>query len=82
MTEIYNPASRNGIGTRKSFLKLNQPSRRTKQSQNCLSFIGPSIWNNLPDKIKDSDNLNNFKHKVKKYFLNESERRENNVYVY
>ena len=51
-----------------SFLKLKQPSRRTKQGQNCLSFIGPSTWNRLPTKIKDSNNVNNFKHKIKDYY--------------
>ena len=61
----YNPASRINIGTRNSFLKLKQPSRRTKQGQNCLSFIGPSTWNRLPTNIKDSNNVNSFKHKLK-----------------
>ena len=82
MAEIFNPISRNDIGTRNSFLKLTQPSRRTKQGQNCLSFIGPSIWNKLPERIKDSNNLNSFKHKVKEHFLNENESRENNIYIY
>ena len=54
MAEIFNPISKNRIGTRNGFLKLNQPSRKTKQGQNCLSYIGPSIWNKLPDKIKES----------------------------
>ena len=82
MAEIFNPISRNNIGARNSFLKLTQPSRRTKQGQNCLSFIGPSIWNKLPERIKDSNNLNSFKHKVKENILNENERRENNIYTY
>ena len=82
MAEIFNPISRNDIGTRNSFLKLTQLSRRTKQGQNCLSFIGPSIWNKLPEIIKDSNNLNSFKHKVKEHFLNENERRENNIYIF
>ena len=60
MAEIYNPASRINIGTRNSFLKLKQPSRKTKQGQNCLSYIGPSTWNRLPTKIKDSNNVNKF----------------------
>ena len=33
MAEIFNPISKNGIGTRNGFLKLNQPSRKTKQGQ-------------------------------------------------
>ena len=38
MAEIYNPASRINIGTRNSFLKLKQPSRRTKQGQKLPIF--------------------------------------------
>ena len=68
MAEIYTPVTNNGIGTRNRFLKLKQPSRRTKQGQNCLSYVGPSIWNKLPDKIKESNSLNNFKHKIKRPF--------------
>ena len=82
MAEIYNPASRINIGTRNSFLKLKQPSRRTKQGQNCLSFIGPSTWNRLPTKIKDSNNVNSFKHIIKDYLLKENENRESNIYNY
>ena len=81
MAEIYTPQTNNRISTRRSFLKLTQPSRRTKQGQKCLSYIGPSIWNKLPDKIKDSKNLNSFKHKFKDYFLKEIEERDNNIYT-
>ena len=80
MAEIYNPISRNAIGTRNSFLKLNQPSRKTKQCQNCLSYIGPSIWNKLP--VKEAKSLNSFKHNVKSHFLNEREKNENNIYIF
>ena len=69
MAEIYTPVTNNRIGTRNSFLKLKQPSRRTKQGQNCLSYVGPSIWNKFPDKIKDSKSLNNFKPKIKDHFF-------------
>ena len=82
MAEIFNPISKNGIGTRNGLLKLNQPSRKTKQGQNCLSYVGPSIWNKLPDKIKDSKSINNFKHKIKDYLLKEKEKRENNIYFF
>ena len=82
MAEIFNPISKNGIGTRSGFLKLNQPSRKTKQGQNCLSYIGPSIWNKLPDNIKESKSINNFKHKVKEHFLKEKEKKENNIYIF
>ena len=82
MAEIYTPVTNNGIGTRNRFLKLKQYSRRTKQGQNCLSYVGPSIWNKLPDKIKESNSLNNFKHKIKDHFLKEKMKRENNIYAF
>ena len=82
MTEIYNPVFKNGIGTRNGYLKLNQPSRKTKQGQNCLSYFGPSIWNRLPEKIKDSNSLNNFKHKIKDHFFKEREKRDKNDFVF
>ena len=31
-----------------------------------VSFLGPKIWDMLPDDCKDMDNLNTFKNKVKK----------------
>ena len=82
MAEIYIPVTNNGIATRNRFLKLKQPSRRTRQGQNCLSFVGPSIWNKLPEKIKESKSLNNFKHKIKDYFLKERMKIENNIYAF
>ena len=39
--------------------------------QKAISFVGPSLWNSLPELIKKTDNLiNTFKHNVKNYFLN------------
>ena len=81
MAEIFNPSVRNGIGTRNGFLKLKQPSRRTKQGQNCLSYIGPSVWNKLPDNIKNSKSINSFKHKIKEHIFNEKDKKENNIYL-
>ena len=82
MAEIYTPQINRRMSTRNSFKKLLQPSRRTKQGQNCLSFIGPSIWNKLPESIKDSKNLINFKHNLKDYFLKDLEGREINVFAF
>ena len=71
MAEIYHPNSI--IGS--IFLKLKQPCRKTKQGQNCLSFIGPSTWNKLPDNIKNAKSLNSFKHKIKDHFLKELQKK-------
>ena len=32
-----------------------------------VSFLGPKIWNMLPDDYKDIDKLNTFKNKIKKW---------------
>ena len=50
-------------------LKLFQPLRTKGLSQKCLSYLGHSIWNGLPDDVKLSNNVNMFKYKVKKTFL-------------
>ena len=38
--------------------------------QKAISFAGPSLWNSLLELIKKADNLNAFKHDVKRYCLN------------
>ena len=35
----------------------------------CLKFVGPSIWNSIPEDIK-SDSIFTFKNKLKQHFLN------------
>ena len=56
---------------------------RTKAlSQKCLSHLGPFIWNGLPDDVKMSNNVNAFKHKVKKSFLTLLQETDQDVYVY
>ena len=51
------------------FVKLKIPLCKTKMSQKAISFVGPSLWNSLPELIKKMNNLNNFKRNVKKYYL-------------
>ena len=45
--EIYVPLEINGIHTRSSYQKLNVPHRKTNVEQKALSYVGPSLWNNL-----------------------------------
>ena len=54
MSEIFHPVDRNGMSTRNSFQKLTAPFRRTNQGQKALSYIGPSVWNKLPDNLKNT----------------------------
>ena len=69
MKEIYEPIGKISIKTRQSYKKLKHPFRKTTRGQKCISYIGPSIWNKLPDFIKESMNLNTFKHNFKSYYL-------------
>ena len=38
------------------FAKLKIPFRKTNMGQKVISFVGPSLWNSLPELIKKPDN--------------------------
>ena len=61
MNEVFWPAENVRIDTRKSFLKLNHPFQKTSTRQKSLSYIGPAIWNRIPEIFKKTRNLNTFK---------------------
>ena len=82
MTELYDTVDQTGIGTRSSLLRLKQPYRKSKQGQASLSYLGPSIWNKLPDQVKLGGNVNTFKHNIKKHFLELLAKKEKNIYIY
>ena len=69
MDEIFLNAECNGIPTRYSFQKLRLPYRKTNQGLNALSYVGPSLWNNLDHSLKTSTSLLAFKHNVKDNFF-------------
>ena len=71
MNEVFRLAENMRINTRNSFLKLNHPFRKTSTGQKGLPYIGPAIWNRIPEIIKKTRNLNTFKHKMKHYYLND-----------
>ena len=81
MTEIYR-TNQNNTATTNSFLKLFQPLRTKALSQECLSYLGPFIWNCLPDGVELPNNVNMFKHKVIKTFLILSREKDQDIYVY
>ena len=64
-------APQSSSSLRNSYQKLKQPFRKTNNSQNALSFIGPALWNKIPEEIKRTMNLNAFKHNFKKHNLKE-----------
>ena len=56
---------------RNSCQNFQQPFLKTNTGQNALSFIGPALWNKVPEEIKRTSNLNTFKHHLKKQYLKE-----------
>ena len=51
LREIFQFAPQCRIGTRNKFAKLKIPFHKTNVGQKAISFIGPSLWNSLPDYI-------------------------------
>ena len=80
MNEIYQTTNQNNTVTRNSSLKLFQPLRTKALRQ---SFhLGLFIWNRLPDDVKLSNNVNTFKHEVKKTFLTLLREKDQDIYIY
>ena len=52
MKDFYEKSCISQAWTRNSTMKLSQPLRRTNNGQHCISFLAPSVWNNLPNKLK------------------------------
>ena len=68
LKEIFEFAPHCRTDTRNKFSKLKIPFRKTNMGQKAISFVGPSLWNSLPELIKKR--INTFKHSVKNYCLN------------
>ena len=47
-----------------------------------LSYVGPRIWNKLPNNLKTATNVTCFKHDIKKYFLQNLSETEADIYSY
>ena len=82
MTEIFDPVENQNMITRTSILRLHQPKRKTKSGMNSLSYVGPSYWNKLPSNLKISENLNSFKHSLKKSFFQDLKSNRNPFFKY
>ena len=66
--------------TRNSTMKLSQSLRRTSYGQHYISFLAPSVWNNLLNELKLYINLNTFKHKIKEYLLHKITQKDDAIY--
>ena len=69
MNDVLKTAGQPNTTTWASLLKLSQPLRRTNHGLDNISYIAPIIWNNLPNSLKITDNLNIYKHRVKEHFF-------------
>ena len=67
--EVFMKALESSSSLTNSYQKLQQSSDKTSTGQNTLPFIGPALWNTVPEEIKRTANLNAFKHNLKKYCL-------------
>ena len=55
---------------RNKFAKLKITFHKTNMEQKVISFVGPPLWDSLPELIKQANNLNTLNHNVKNYCLN------------
>ena len=76
MSEVFNISHQSNLGTRCSFLKLDQPFRKTNAGQSGLSYKGPGEWNKLPNEFKEGQNLNTFKHRLKRFYFDQMKNKE------
>ena len=78
----YKPSGQDQINTRSSILKLKHPSKSMCFGQNALSYLTPTIWNNLPTCLKLLNSLNSFKHGVKGHFFKKLKNKEQDIFAY
>ena len=79
---IFKPKWHPNTNTRTSFLKLDQPLRKTNHGQKAISYSVPNIWNSLTNSLKTTKSIYTYKYKVKKHFLDRIKNRECNIYSY
>ena len=70
------------INTRSSALKLKHPSRSTCSGQNTLSYLKPTVWNNLPACLKLSNTFKSSKHGVRKHFSREVKNQDQDIFAH
>ena len=69
LNEVFQWAAERNRTLRNDYLKLKHPFRKATAGQNSLSLLGPSKWSQLPETIKKCNNINTFKHNLKKRYL-------------
>ena len=72
LNKIFEFALHCSRATTNSFPMFKYPLRKTNTGQKTLSCLSSSLLSNLPEPIKKTNNLDTFKHYVKKLYLNQS----------
>ena len=62
--ELFKKNSTSSIGTQ-SRMKFKVKQFMSAIGRNSLQYRGTMLWNSMPDELKQIDNLNTFKHKLK-----------------
>ena len=69
LNKVFELACPNNSRTRNSYLKLICTFRKGNTGQNAVSFIGPTRCNKTPEVLRKTNNINTFKHNLKRYYL-------------
>ena len=57
----------NGYDTRGADMDLNLPTLRKEAYRNSLMYMGGKLWNDLPEFVQNSTNIESFKHNYRMY---------------
>ena len=71
LNEVFDVATESDLKLRSGFQKLKCPFRKIQNGQYTLPYIGPTFWNQTPNRLKRNNNFDTFTHNFKKYFLKE-----------
>ena len=79
--EILLPVKQ-GLPTQRSKFKLDFSFQTSNVGQKCSSYLGPIICNSFPFELKPTNNINVFKHKIKKNFFQNIQNEEDDIFIY
>ena len=71
LNKFFDVTTQSCFHLRGNFQKLKYPFRKTHNGQFALPYIGPNFWKKAPGTPKRTNNIDTFKHNLKKYSLNE-----------
>ena len=80
--ELFCNVEENGVIKCSSNYELKLHFQKTKLGIQSLSYVGPNIWNSLPDNLKSATSVNSFEHYIDEYFLKNLCNIEEDIYSY